>query len=270
MRALKRAIPAMHVHAFSPMEIDYGVLKTCMALRDYLQMMKDEGLGSIPGTAAEILDDRIRQQLSPNKLPVARWVEIITTAHELGIPTTSTMMYGHVEEAEDWVRHLLLLRSIQKRTGGFTEFVPLGFIHQNTRLYKHGGARPGAVRDEHLRVHALSRVLLHGAIRNVQVSWVKLGIETSLACLRAGANDFGGTLMEENISKAAGATYGEYVSPDEFRAHICKIGRVPAERSTTYRIRRTFNRCEDDPPRVAAPLRLARTEVHTPYTEGAY
>ena len=270
LRAIKRDNPSMHVHAFSPMEIDYGVLKTGMALRDYLQMMKDEGLGSIPGTAAEILDDRIRRQLSPNKLPVARWVEIIAAAHELSIPTTSTMMYGHVEEPTDWVRHLMLLRSIQKRTSGFTEFVPLGFIHQNTRLYKHGGARPGAVRDEHLRVHALSRVLLHGAIRNVQVSWVKLGIETSLACLQAGANDFGGTLMDENISKAAGATYGEYVSPEEFRTHIRSVGRVPAERSTTYKIRRTFERREDDPPSIAAPLRLVRTEVHTPYTEGAY
>ena len=270
LRAIKRAIPAMHVHAFSPMEIDYGVLKTGMALRDYLRMMKDEGLGSIPGTAAEILDDRIRQQLSPNKLRAARWVEIITTAHELGIPTTSTMMYGHVEEPADWVRHLFLLRSIQKRTGGFTEFVPLGFIHQNTRLYKHGGARPGALRDEHLRVHALSRVLLHGAIPNVQVSWVKLGMETSLACLRAGANDFGGTLMEESISKAAGATYGECVLPEEFRAHIHSIGRVPAERSTTYKIRQAFEQREGDPPSSAAPLRLVRTEVRAPYTEGAY
>src|SRR5438270_3669050 len=270
LRAIKYAIPGMHVHAFSPMEIDYGVLKTGMALRDYLQMMKDEGLGSIPGTAAEILDDRVRKELSPNKLPVARWVEIITTAHELGIPSTSTMMYGHVEEPTDWIGHLLLLRSIQRRTGGFTEFVPLGFIHQNTRLYKHGGARPGAVRDEHLRVHALSRVLLHGAIPNVQVSWVKLGIETSLACLQAGANDFGGTLMEENISKAAGATFGEYVSPEEFRAHICKIGRMPAERSTTYKIRRTFERHEDDPPSTATPLRQLRAEAHVPYAEGAY
>jgi len=270
LRAIKRALPAMHVHAFSPMEIDYGVLKTGLPLRDYLQMMKDEGLGSIPGTAAEILDDRIRQQLSPNKLPVARWVEVITTAHELGIPTTSTMMYGHVEEPADCVRHLLLLRSIHKRTGGFTEFVPLGFIHQNTRLYKHGGARPGAMRDEHLRVHALSRVLLHGAIRNLQVSWVKLGIENSLACLQAGANDFGGTLMEENISKAAGATFGEYVSPVEFRAYIRTIGRVPAERSTTYKICRTFERPEDDPPSAAPPLRLARTESHAVYSEGAY
>jgi FO synthase len=270
LRAIKRELPAMHVHAFSPMEIDYGVLKTGMPLRDYLQMMKDEGLGSVPGTAAEILDDRIRMQLSPNKLPVARWVEIITAAHELGIPTTSTMMYGHVEAPEDWVHHLLLLRSIQKRTGGFTEFVPLGFIHQNTRLYKHGGARPGAQRDEHLRVHALSRVLLHGAIRNVQVSWVKLGFEASLACLRAGANDFGGTLMEESISKAAGATFGEFVSPEEFRTHIRAIGRVPAERSTTYKIRRLFERCEDDPPTAAPALRLARGETHAPYTEGAY
>jgi len=270
LRAIKRALPSMHVHAFSPMEIDYGVLKTGMPLRDYLQMMKDEGLGSIPGTAAEILDDRIRLQLSPNKLPVARWVEIITTAHELGIPSTSTMMYGHVEEPADWVRHLLLLRAIQKRTGGFTEFVPLGFIHQNTRLYKHGGARPGALREEHLRVHALSRVLLQGAIRNIQVSWVKLGIETSLACLQAGANDFGGTLMEESISKAAGATFGEYVAPEEFRRHIRKIGRVPAERSTTYQIRRMFERPEDDPSSVTPPFRLARTENHSPYTEGAY
>src|SRR6202007_1705824 len=209
LRAIKSALPAMHVHAFSPMEIDYGVLKTGMPLRDYLRMMKDEGLGSIPGTAAEILDDRVRQQLSPNKLPVRRWVEIITTAHELGIPTTSTMMYGHVEEPADWVRHILLLRAIQRRTGGFTEFVPL--------------------------------VLFHGAINNIQVSWVKLGFDTSLACLNAGANDFSGTLMEENISKAAGATFGEYVSPQDFRRMIRSIGRIPAERTTTYRIRHLFS-----------------------------
>ena len=270
LRAIKRTLPAMHVHAFSPMEMDYGVLKTGMPLRDYLRMMKDEGLGSIPGTAAEILDDRVRKELSPNKLPVRRWVEIITAAHELGIPTTSTMMYGHVEEPADWVRHILLLRSIQKRTGGFTEFVPLGFIHQNTRLYKHGGARPGAKRDEHLRVHALSRVLLHGAIPNVQVSWVKLGFETSVACLQAGANDFGGTLMEENISKAAGATFGEYVSPEQFRAMIRTIGRVPAERSTTYKIRRVFEKHEDDRQAAPALLRIAQTETHAGYTEGAY
>jgi 7,8-didemethyl-8-hydroxy-5-deazariboflavin synthase CofH subunit len=270
LRTIKRAIPAMHVHAFSPMEIDYGVLKTGMPLRDYLQMMKDEGLGSIPGTAAEILDDRVRQQLSPNKLPVARWVEIITAAHELGIPTTSTMMYGHVEEPADCVRHILLLRAIQKRTGGFTEFVPLGFIHENTRLFRHGGARPGATRSEHMRMHALARVLLHGAIRNVQVSWVKLGFETSLACLQSGASDFGGTLMEESISKAAGATFGEYVSPEQFREMIRTIERIPAERSTTYKIRRSFERPEDDPRMPLQQLRIARTPGHVAYTEGSY
>ncbi len=270
LRAIKRAIPGMHVHAFSPMEISYGVDKTGMALRDYLRMMKDEGLGSIPGTAAEILDDRVRRELSPNKLPVARWVEIITTAHELGIPTTSTMMYGHVEEAADWVRHLLLLREIQKRTGGFTEFVPLGFIHANTRLYKHGRARAGAQRDEHLRVHALSRVLLHRVINNVQVSWVKLGFEVSLACLNAGANDFSGTLMEESISKAAGATFGEFVSPEEFRRLIRSIGRTPAERTTTYKIRRLYDAPEELPAQPAAQLKFAPAEKHLPYAEGSY
>jgi FO synthase len=270
LHAIKHAIPEMHVHAFSPMEIDYGVTKTGMPLRDYLRMMKDEGLGSIPGTAAEILDDRVRKELSPNKLPTARWVEIITTAHELGIPTTSTMMYGHVEEPADWVRHMLLLRAIQKRTGGFTEFVPLGFIHENTRLYRHGGARPGAKREEHLRVHALARVLLHGAIKNLQVSWVKLGFETSLACLQAGANDFSGTLMEESISKAAGATFGEYVSPEEFRARIRSIGRVPAERTTTYKIRRMFDEPENDPRTMPSQLPIARAESHVTYTEGSY
>jgi 7,8-didemethyl-8-hydroxy-5-deazariboflavin synthase CofH subunit len=269
LRAIKRAIPAMHVHAFSPMEISYGVDKTGMPLRDYLQMMKDQGLGSIPGTAAEILDDRVRRQLSPNKLPVARWVEIITTAHEFGIPTTSTMMYGHVEEPSDWVRHILLLRSIQKRTGGFTEFVPLGFIHENTRLYQHGGARPGARWEEHLLVHALARILLHGAIKNIQVSWVKLGFQTSLECLNAGANDFSGTLMEENISKAAGAHFGEYVSPEEFRRLIFSIGRVPAERTTTYKIRRIFSR-EAERPAAPPTLKIASEQRPSPYAEGAY
>src|SRR6202158_5366930 len=270
LRAIKRAIPAMHVHAFSPMEISYGVDKTGMPLRDYPQMMKDEGLGSIPGTAAEILDDRVRRELSPNKLPVARWVEIITTAHELGIPTTSTMMYGHVEEPADWVRHILLLRSIQKRTGGFTEFVPLGFIHENTRLYKHGGARAGASLEEHLRVHALSRVLLHGAIPNLQVSWVKLGFETSLACLNAGANDFSGTLMEENISKAAGATFGEYVAPEDFRRMIRSIARVPAERTTTYKIRHLYDGHEEPAAPAQPQLNLLQNGTHVSYAEGAY
>ena len=270
LRAIKKAIPRMHVHAFSPMEIAYGVERTRMPLRDYLQMLKDEDLGSIPGTAAEILDDRIRGALSPNKLPVSRWVEIITTAHELGIPSTSTMMYGHVEEPADWVRHILLLRSIQKRTGGFTEFVPLGFIHQNTRLFRHGGARPGARYEDHLRVHALARVLLHRSIRNIQISWVKLGFPTSLACLAAGANDFGGTLMEESISKAAGATFGEFVSPEEFRSMIHSIGRVAAERTTTYRLRKTFDNPAFESVGIPACLQLVPQDKHLPSVEGSY
>jgi 7,8-didemethyl-8-hydroxy-5-deazariboflavin synthase CofH subunit len=240
LRTIRTALPQIHIHAFSPMEIANGVERTALPLRDYLLLLKDAGLGSIPGTAAEILDDEVRSTLSPNKLKVAQWIEIIRAAHALGIPTTSTMMYGHVEGPEHWVRHMLLLRQIQSETHGFTEFVPLGFIHSKTRLYRIGEARAGSSLKEHLKVHALARLLLHGHIRNIQVSWVKMGFDHSLACLEAGANDFGGTLMEESISKSAGATFGESVSPDEFIALIRSISRTPAERTTTYRIRRTF------------------------------
>ena len=240
LRAIKARLPELHIHAYSPMEITYGVEKTRMPLREYLLMLKEAGLNSIPGTAAEILDDQVRRSLSPNKLKVRQWIEIIRTAHSLGIPTTSTMMYGHAEVPEHWVRHLLLLRNIQKDTGGFTEFVPLGFIHTQTKLFKSGRARSGHSIHEDLIVHALSRVLLNGYIPNIQVSWVKLGYQDSLACLEAGANDFGGTLMEESISKAAGANFGEYVSPGEFRALIRTIGRIPAERTTSYQIRKVF------------------------------
>ena len=241
LRAIKSELPDMHIHAFSPMEIANGVEKTGLPLRDYLEMLKEAGLNSIPGTAAEILDDEIRQELSPNKLPAARWVEIIKTAHSIGLPSTSTMMYGHVERPEHWVRHMLLLREIQKETGGITEFVPLGFIHQQTRLYQIGNSRAGRTYHEDLVVHALARVLLGSVIPNIQVSWVKLGFETSLACLQGGANDFGGTLMEESISKAAGSTFGESVTPEEFQTAIRKIGRIPAERTTGYQIRKVFS-----------------------------
>jgi FO synthase len=240
LRAIKARLPELHIHAYSPMEITYGVEKTRMPLREYLLMLKEAGLNSIPGTAAEILDDSVRRSLSPNKLKVRQWIEIIRTAHSVGIPTTSTMMYGHTETPEHWVKHLLLLRDIQKDTGGFTEFVPLGFIHSQTKLFQSGRARSGHAIHEDLIVHALSRVLLNGYIGNIQVSWVKLGYQDSLACLEAGANDFGGTLMEESISKAAGANFGEYVSPGEFRALIRTIGRIPAERATSYAIRQVF------------------------------
>ncbi len=240
LRAIKTRVPEIHVHAFSPMEIVYGVERTGMALRDYLLMLKENGLDTLPGTAAEILDDTVRWRISRQKLTTAQWVEVITTAHELGIRSTSTMMYGHVETPEHWVRHLLLLRDIQKRTGGFTEFVPLGFVPWNTALYRLGKARPGPTVEEHLKVHALARLLLRGWIENIQVSWVKLGRALSQLCLQAGANDYGGTLMEENISRLAGATAGEYLAPEEFQARIRELGRIPAERTTTYQIRRLF------------------------------
>jgi len=241
LRAIKSATPGMHIHAFSPMEIVYGVELTRMPLREYLSMLKEAGLDTLPGTAAEILDDGVRHEIERIKLTVAQWVDVITTAHRLGIRTTSTMMYGHTETEEHWVRHLLLLRDIQKQTGGFTEFVPLGFVHQNTQLYRSGDARPGPTPAEHLKVHALSRLMLQGWIDNIQVSWVKISRQMAQDCLRAGANDYGGTLMDENISRLAGATSGQYIAPEEFRARIRELGRIPAERTTTYRIVKTYD-----------------------------
>ena len=234
LRAIKNVVPAIHIHAFSPMEMVYGVELTGMPLRDYLTMLRDNGLDTLPGTAAEILDDEIRHVLSRNKLSTAQWQDVIRTAHQCGIPSTSTLMYGHMETPDHWVRQLLLLREIQSETGGFTEFVPLGFVHQNTLLFAQGLARTGPTLAEHLKIHALARVLLAGSIHNIQVSWVKLNRKLSQLCLHAGANDYGGTLMEENISREAGATAGQYTSPEDFQALIVEIGRIPAERNTTY------------------------------------
>jgi 7,8-didemethyl-8-hydroxy-5-deazariboflavin synthase CofH subunit len=234
LRAVKQAVPRMHIHAFSPMEILYGVELTAMPLADYLRMLRDNGLDTLPGTAAEILDDDIRFILSRNKLSTAQWKEIIRTAHDCGIRTTSTLMYGHTETPEHWVNQLLLFREIQHETRGFTEFVPLGFVHQNTLLFHQGLSRAGPTLAEHLKIHALARILLAGAINNIQVSWVKLNRRLSQLCLHAGANDYGGTLMEENISREAGATAGQYTSPEDFQNLILEIGRIPAERNTTY------------------------------------
>jgi len=234
LRAVKRALPAMHIHAFSPMEIVYGVELTGMPLADYLSMLRDNGLDTLPGTAAEILDDQVRHVLSRNKLTTEQWKAVITTAHRIGIRSTSTLMYGHIETPAHWVNQILLLREIQQQTGGFTEFVPLGFVHQNTLLFHQGLARSGPTLAEHLKVHALARVMLAGAINNIQVSWVKLNRSLSQLCLHAGANDYGGTLMEENISREAGATAGEYTSPEDFQSMILEAGRIPAERNTTY------------------------------------
>jgi 7,8-didemethyl-8-hydroxy-5-deazariboflavin synthase CofH subunit len=234
LRAIKQAVPGMHIHAFSPMEIVYGVELTGMPLKDYLSMLRDNGLDTLPGTAAEILDDDVRHVLSRNKLSTEQWKQVIRTAHGCGIRSTSTLMYGHVETPEHWVNQLLLLRELQQQTGGFTEFVPLGFVHQNTLLFHQGIARPGPTLAEHLKIHALARVILAGAINNIQVSWVKLNRALSQLCLHAGANDYGGTLMEENISREAGATAGQYTSPEDFQALILEAGRIPAERNTVY------------------------------------
>ncbi|HEX5281708.1 MAG TPA: 5-amino-6-(D-ribitylamino)uracil--L-tyrosine 4-hydroxyphenyl transferase CofH [Micropepsaceae bacterium] len=246
LRDISAEFPQLHLHAYSPMEISYGVEKTGLSLSEHLISLKEAGIGSIPGTAAEILDDSVRGELSPNKLTAKRWIEVIRAAHGLGIPSTSTMMYGHTETPEHWVRHMLLLREIQRETGGFTEFVPLGFIHSKTRLFRKGHARAGSSFEEDLIVHALARLLLNRDIPNLQVSWVKLGFPGALACLQAGANDFSGTLMEESISRAAGADYGESVTPGELRAMIRSIGRIPAERSTTYNTRRLFDVSDGD------------------------
>jgi FO synthase len=234
LRAVKSAVPGMHIHAFSPMEIVYGVELTGMPLGDYLSMLRDNGLDTLPGTAAEILDDEVRQVLSRNKLSTAQWQEVIRTAHACGVQSTSTLMYGHMETPEHWVRQLMLFRQMQSETGGFTEFVPLGFVHQNTLLFQQGLARSGPTLAEHLKIHALARILLAGSIHNIQVSWVKLNRKLSQLCLQAGANDYGGTLMEENISREAGATAGQYTSPEDFQTLILEIGRIPAERNTKY------------------------------------
>jgi len=234
LRAVKQAVPRMHCHAFSPMEIVYGVELTGMPVRDYLQMLRDNGLDTLPGTAAEILNDEVRTVLSRNKLSTSQWREVITTAHQLGIRSTSTLMYGHVETPAHWVDQILMFRDIQRETGGFTEFVPLGFVHQNTLLFQQGLARSGPTLAEHLKIHALARVMLAGSINNIQVSWVKLNRKLSQLCLHAGANDYGGTLMEENISREAGATAGQYTSPEDFQSLILEAGRIPAERNTTY------------------------------------
>lgn len=234
LRAVKTAVPQMHIHAFSPMEIVYGVELTGMSLRDYLCMLRDNGLDTLPGTAAEILDEDVRQVLSRNKLGVAECEDVIRTAHRCGIRSTSTLMYGHMETPDHWVRQLALFRQIQSETGGFTEFVPLGFVHQNTLLFQQGLARSGPTLAEHLKIHALARILLAGSIHNIQVSWVKLNRQLSQLCLQAGANDYGGTLMEENISREAGATAGQYTSPEDFQSMILELGRIPAERNTKY------------------------------------
>jgi FO synthase len=232
--AIRARTPGMHIHAFSPMEVLNGASKLGISFREFLQECRAHGLGTIPGTAAEILDDDVRWLLTKGKLPADTWEEIVRTAHDLGIRSSSTIMFGHVDAPPHWVAHIRRIGRIQQDTGGFTEFVPLPFVHQNAPIYLAGKARPGATFEENLRMHAVARILLDGLIPNVQVSWVKLGIEACQSILQAGANDFGGTLMEETISRMAGAEWGILMTPDQFDDAIRAIGRSPAVRTTTY------------------------------------
>jgi FO synthase len=231
---VKRRVPDLHVHAFSPMEVVNGASRTGVPIKEWLVRAKDAGVGSLPGTAAEILDDDVRWILTKGKLPASVWIEVITTAHELGIPTSATMMYGHVDTPAHWVGHLRVIRSIQERTGGFTEFVLLPFIHENAPIYLAGLARPGPTRRENRAVHAVSRLLLHGAIDSIQCSWVKLGDEGCRDVLQGGVNDLGGTLMEETISRMAGAGHGSYKTISQLRAITDPLGRPLRQRTTTY------------------------------------
>ncbi|MFP6655764.1 MAG: 5-amino-6-(D-ribitylamino)uracil--L-tyrosine 4-hydroxyphenyl transferase CofH [Myxococcota bacterium] len=245
--AIKAVYPDLHIHAYSPEEIDFGHRKSGMKLTEYLQWLMDAGLGTMPGTAAEILDDEIREILSPNKLKTARWVEIVKAAHGLGLRSTSTLMYGHIEKPRHIAAHLDLLREIQKETGGFTEFVPLGFIHERNLLYNLLGARPGPSMLEDLRMIAVSRLFLRPWITNIQISWVKMGHKLGQMALCAGANDFGGTLMEESISRESGSDFGENTPPEEFRRLIREVGRVPVERRTLYDVVQRFEDPAQDP-----------------------
>ncbi len=233
-RAVKDRVPRMHVHAFSPMEIVNGAMRTNLSFRDWLQQAKEAGLDTIPGTAAEILDDEVRWVLTKGKLPTDQWIEVVTTAHQLGIRSSSTMMYGHVDRPDHWVKHLRVIARIQDETGGFTEFVPLPFVHTNAPIYLAGVARPGPTLRDNLAVHAVSRIMLHGRIDNIQTSWVKLGVEGTRAMLRAGANDLGGTLMEETISRMAGSQHGSAKTVAELTAIAGGIDRPVRERTTTY------------------------------------
>ncbi len=243
-RAVKAALPEIHIHGFSPEEVLYGSVRSGRTVREYLGELKTAGVGSLPGTAAEILDDELRDRIAPGRIRTAQWIEVITTAHELGIPTTSTIMFGHAETPGHQARHLVLLRDLQRRSGGFTEFVPLSFVHTEAPMWQKSlvrGLRPGPTGMEVLRVHAVSRVVLGRAIPNLQVSWVKEGPRVMQLLLTAGANDVGGTLINESISTAAGAGFGQLIPPAELRRLIRDTGRVPAERTTTYGIRRVFD-----------------------------
>jgi FO synthase subunit 2 len=241
LRRIKEKVPQIHIHAFSPQEVHYIASRLGTTYRDALKALREAGLDSMPGTAAEILDDEVRKVIAPNKITTAQWVEIIKEAHRLGIPTTATMMYGHVDNNVHRVRHMKVVRDLQAETKGFTEFVLLPFVHYRTKLYREGLSRAGTSWLEDLKVHAVARLFFLGYIKNIQASWVKLGPKMAQLMLQAGANDVGGTLMEENISREAGSPYGSYMDVRELVELIKGIGRIPAQRTTTYEIIRVYD-----------------------------
>ncbi len=250
-RAVKEAAPELHIHAFSPEEVHFGAALAKMPVPEYLAALKDAGLGSLPGTSAEILDDDLRKKIAPTRISSADWIHVITSAHRLGIPTTSTMMFGHLETLTHRTRHLDLLRSIQQDTGGFTEFVPLSFVHDESPLFVRSdvaGVRPGPTGNDVVRLYAIARLMLGKSVRNIQASWVKEGLRQAQWLLDCGVNDLGGTLLNESISTSAGASHGQLMTPATLRRSIRDAGRVPVERSTLYETRSRFERsAEHDP-----------------------
>ncbi|HXV67203.1 MAG TPA: 5-amino-6-(D-ribitylamino)uracil--L-tyrosine 4-hydroxyphenyl transferase CofH [Nitrosopumilaceae archaeon] len=247
-RSIKTEIPDIHIHGFSPEEVLHGATRSNVSVKEYLVRLKEAGVNTLPGTAAEILDQPMRDKISPGRISVKDWIEIIKTAHKLGIGTTSTMMFGHIESHHDRVEHIAKIREIQKETGGFTEFVPLNFIYQEAPMYKHSlhkGIRHGASANDTLLTHAISRIMLNNYIKNIQMSWVKEGQRMSQLMLMWGANDFGGTLINESISTSAGAQHGQLLKPKEIRRMVREIKRIPAQRSTDYQILKTFENESD-------------------------
>lgn len=241
--AIKAEIPGIHIHGFSPEEVLYGSLRSEISVKEYLVRLKDAGVDTLPGTSAEILDQTMRDKISPGRISVNEWINVIKTAHKLGIKTTSTMMFGHVESTSDRVKHIALIRDIQKETDGFTEFVPLNFIYHEAPMYKHDlhqGIRKGAGANDTLLTHAIARIMLNNYIKNIQMSWVKEGQRMSQLMLMWGANDFGGTLINESISTAAGSEHGQLLKPREIRRLAREINRIPAQRNTDYKILQTF------------------------------
>jgi FO synthase subunit 2 len=236
---IKKVLPDIHIHAFSPMEIYHVAEKSGLGIEESLRFLKENGLDSMPGTAAEILDDKIRAKICPKKIDTETWCRIIKIAHKLNIPTTATIMYGHIDTIESRVGHIFKIKNIQDETHGFTEFIPLSFIHYNTILFKQGYARSGATGIDDIKMHAISRIILKN-FRNIQASWVKLGLKLAQFCLNAGANDLGGTLMGEQISRCAGAYGPSEIDVKEIHRLIRDLGRHPAQRSTDYRILKVF------------------------------